>query len=186
MSDELGDFRRFAIRRERAFYRYAHLLTGDHTEAEHLVRDALGRTQATWRRINTDAEAELHTRRAITAGAVGRWRPRAWFGERMGAERTGTGDAGRAGTRQPGAAEYDIAARTWIRDELQTLPPRQRAALVLRYYEHLGDTEIAQILGCSITAAQTTTTQAMQNLRAHLDPDTALLMDLLLPTRQAG
>ncbi|WP_370452316.1 hypothetical protein [Kribbella caucasensis] len=57
---------------------------------------------------------------------------------------------------------------------------------MLRYYEHLGDTEIAQILGCSISTAQTTTTQALQNLRAGLDPDTALLMDLLLPTRQAG
>ncbi|TWD84471.1 RNA polymerase sigma factor (sigma-70 family) [Kribbella amoyensis] len=169
-----GDFRKFAVRRERALYRYAHLLTGDHTEAEELTRDALGRTQATWRRHSDTAGAELYARRAITTATAGRWRPRTWFADRT-----------RAG--HPAVPAHDnVAADSWIRDEVQSLPPRQRAALVLRYYERLTDAEVAQILGCSVPTARARTSQALDTLRSRLDPETAHLVDQLLTTRGAG
>ena len=51
---------------------------------------------------------------------------------------------------------------------VQTLPPRQRAAVVLRYYEDLSEAETARVLGCSVGTIKSQTSRAVAALRTRL------------------
>jgi RNA polymerase sigma factor (sigma-70 family) len=57
---------------------------------------------------------------------------------------------------------------------LQNLPPRQRAALVLRYYEDLTEPQTAEVLGCSVGTVKSQVSDALKKLRTRLGPDVVL------------
>ena len=62
----------------------------------------------------------------------------------------------------------DFATRDQLRVALATLPMRQRAAVVLRYYQDLPEQQVAQALGCSVTAARSLVFRAMETLRTQI------------------
>jgi RNA polymerase sigma factor (sigma-70 family) len=62
----------------------------------------------------------------------------------------------------------DVGARDELRAALATLPMRQRAAVVLRYYRDLPEQQVAQALGCSVTAARSLVFRAMETLRTQI------------------
>ncbi|MEP7055009.1 MAG: SigE family RNA polymerase sigma factor [Actinomycetota bacterium] len=145
-------FDSFVAARMGALLSFAHLLTGDRAAAEDVVQTALARTAVAWRGVRDKESPEAYVRRAIVRTQLNAWRARRW-------RETPYADV-------PDRAAYDDeAARSDDRDAmwsaLRTLPPRQRAVLVLRYYEGLSETEIAATLGC---AAGTVKSQAAKGL----------------------
>jgi RNA polymerase sigma-70 factor (sigma-E family) len=156
-------FAEFATSRHGALYRYAYLLTGDRGLAEDLVQEALVKTYVGWHRLRDPNNAEAYTRRAITTTAIGWWRRKSWRAERPHDDVPD----------RPADAD-DATARIWLWNELQKLPPRQRAALVLRYYEDLTETQTAEILGCSVGTVKSQVSDALKKLRARLGSDVVL------------
>lgn len=156
-------FAEFATSRHGALFRYAYLLTGDRGLAEDLVQEALVKTYVGWRRLRDPSNAEAYTRRAITTTAIGWWRRKSWRAERPNddvPDRPAAGD--------------DVTARIWLWQELLKLPPRQRAALVLRYYEDLTEPQTAEILGCSVGTVKSQVSDALKKLRTRLGSDVVL------------
>jgi RNA polymerase sigma-70 factor (sigma-E family) len=145
--------------------RTAYLLTGDRHLAEDLLQTALLKAYPLWGGIREPRAAESYVRTAMVRTLIN-WRKRhAWIRETVAAAPPdlGTGPAG---------DEVDVRARLW--PIVLTLPPRQRAVLVLRYYEDLTEPETAAILGCSTGAVKSHNARALQALRVRLaDPEDA-------------
>jgi RNA polymerase sigma-70 factor (sigma-E family) len=160
---EASRFAEFATSRHGALFRYAYLLTGDRGLAEDLVQEALVKTYVGWHRLRDPNNAEAYTRRAITTTAIGWWRRKSWRAERPYDDVPD----------QPVSAD-DATARVWLWRELQKLPPRQRAALVLRYYEDLTEPQTAEILGCSVGTVKSQVSDALKKLRTRLGSDVVL------------
>jgi RNA polymerase sigma-70 factor (sigma-E family) len=160
---EATAFAEFATSRHGALFRYAYLLTGDRGLAEDLVQEALVKTYVGWHRLRDPNNAEAYTRRAITTTAIGWWRRKSWRAERPYDDVPD----------QPVSAD-DATARVWLWNELQKLPPRQRATLILRYYEDLTEPQTAEILGCSVGTVKSQVHDALKKLRARLGSDVVL------------
>ncbi|MFI6676903.1 SigE family RNA polymerase sigma factor [Kribbella sp. NPDC050470] len=159
-------FAAFAGSRHGALYRYAYLLVGERGLAEDLVQEALIKTYVRWGRLRDPSAAEAYTRKAMTSTAIGWWRRKAWRAERPRddvPDRPVDGD--------------DAAVRVWLWGELRGLPPRQRAALVLRYYEDLTEVQTAEVLGCSVGTVKSQVSAALAKLRARLGGDAVLIME---------
>ncbi|NAS26658.1 SigE family RNA polymerase sigma factor [Herbidospora sp. NEAU-GS84] len=148
-------FREFVAARSPALMGLAYLLTaGDQHAAEDLVQSSLVRALGRWSGV-TDPEA--YVRRVMYHQHVSLWR-RAWRRhETTVAELPETG--GDDGTRT-------VELRLALREALATLTRRQRAMLVLRYYEDLPEEEIARLMGCSIGTVRSTTHRSLAKLRS--------------------
>ncbi|MFD7155449.1 SigE family RNA polymerase sigma factor [Kribbella sp. NPDC059898] len=153
-------FAEFATGRHAALFRYAYLLAGERGLAEDLVQEGLVKTYVSWHRLRDPRNAEAYTRRAITNTAIAWWRRKSWHAERPHDD-------------VPDRAVHadDSTARIWLWHELQQLPPRQRAALVLRYYEDLTEVQTADVLGCSVGTVKSQVSDALKKLRARLGAD---------------
>ena len=143
--------------------RLAYLLTGDRALAEDLVQEAFVRVVGRFRHLRVPDAFEAYLRRTIVnlhTSQLRRWRL-----ERAYLEREGRAEAS---TTNP-----DVDAREELWRAVLALPPRQRAAVVLRFYEDLSERETADALGCSPSAAKSLVARAMQTLRARIESETA-------------
>jgi len=162
------DFERFVQARSVALLRTAFLLTGDRHLAEDLLQDTLARVAQHWVSVARDGNPEAYTRRVLYHRAVDTWRAR----RRRPAE-----------VAQPAgdSADYsdrfaDTDQRLVLRAALARLTPKQRAVLVLRFYEDHTETETAAILGCSVSTVKTSSRGALERLRTGA-PELADLID---------
>jgi RNA polymerase sigma-70 factor (sigma-E family) len=159
VSGDEAEFRAFVAARQQALLRTAYLLTGDRALAEDLVQTALTKTYLAWGRIRDKSAAEAYARAALVTTSTTWWRRR-WHGERP-TERL---------PDRPSAS--DPTAALDERDEMWTaisrLPARQRAVIVLRYYEDLSEDEIARALGCSRGTVKSQAARALGTLRTQL------------------
>jgi len=158
-------FAEFAAARSAALYRAAYLMVGDHGLAEDLLQEALTKTYVAWPRLREVANAEAYTRKAITTTAISWWRRKSWQAEKPRdnvPEQASRGDA----------ADHTVAERDWLWSELQKLPPRQRAAIVLRYYEDLTEAQTAAALGCSVGTVKSQASKALAKLRLLVPSET--------------
>lgn len=137
--------------------RFGYVLTGDPLRGEELAQEALVRTCARWRRIHHD-EPHAYVRRVMVNTWTSWWR-RSWREQPL----PEGWDAG-AGDHEP---VWDERDRTL--SALRVLPPRQRAVVVLRYYEDLSEAQIAEALGCSTGTVKSQASRALRTLRAVLD-----------------
>jgi RNA polymerase sigma-70 factor, ECF subfamily len=151
-------FRAFVAARSPALLRTAYLLVGDRGRAEDLVQTALVKTYLAWGRIRDDGAIEAYVRRVMATTATSWWRRR-WSGELVSA-------ALPDGAVGDGAAE--LAEADEMRQLLMTIPARQRAVLVLRYYNDLSEAEISATLGISRGAVSGYTARALATLRQRL------------------
>ena len=160
------EFREFVTARSAALQRTAFLLAGDWAHAEDLVQVALTKTFLAWRRIADRGAVEAYARRVLVTTATSWWRRR-WHGERP-TERLPEPAAG----DDPAAAHAD---RELVWALVRRLPPRQRAVLVLRYFEDLSEAETARLLGVSTGTVKSQGARALATLRRELDGDPALV-----------
>lgn len=154
------EFTEFVAARSHALIRAARLLTGDPHQAEDLVQTALTKLAARWRRVD---DPEAYARRIIYHDQVSWWRRR-----RRLRDITGILAADRVVVEH--SARVD--RRLDLQAALARLGPRQRAVLVLRYFEDLPDEQIADILDCSIGTVRSQAHRALARLR-ELVPDLA-------------
>jgi RNA polymerase sigma-70 factor (sigma-E family) len=156
-------FRAFVASRTTALLRSAYLLVGDHGLAEDLVQTALVKTYLAWSRIRQPEAVESYVRRTMATTAISWWRGRR-FRERVV-------------ETMPEPAVPDAVDPALERDSmwshLRHLPPRQRAVLVLRYYEGLSEAEIADTLGFSRGTVKSHASRGLAALRQRLADDAA-------------
>jgi RNA polymerase sigma-70 factor (sigma-E family) len=149
------EFQDFVAARRAALLRAAATLTTDRTEAEDLLQAALAKTYVAWERINDRTALDGYVRRAMVNINISWWRRR-----RLEVYPT---------DQLPELPVADHSPRSELRDTLERLldrlPARQRAAVVLRYYEDLTEHEIAETLGVSVGTVKSTVSRAMAKLR---------------------
>ncbi len=150
-------FAEFMSARWSSLFRTAYLLTGDRHQAEDLLQTALARTFVRWEKIRDKGAAEAYVRRAMLNLASRQWRTR---GREVTLERLPEP------AHDGGVGSSDARMLLWR--EIVKLPPRMRAALVLRYYEDLSEAATAAELGCSVGAVKSQTHHALRRLRDAL------------------
>ena len=138
----------------RALLRTAQALTGQRADAEDLLQSALVKALPHWRQITGEPEGYLY--RVMVNEHISRWR------RHRGREVL------RAEVPDRSSAGPDIAEQVAVRRALGALPPRQRAVLVLRYYEDLTESETARALGVSVGTVKSQHRKALTTLRAAL------------------
>jgi RNA polymerase sigma-70 factor (sigma-E family) len=162
-------FAEFATARSAALFRAAYLMVGDHGLAEDLLQEALTKTYVAWPRLRDINNAEAYTRKAITTTAISWWRRKSWQAEKP---RDDVPELAARG-HEP---EHAVAERDWLWAELRQLPPKQRAAIVLRFYEDLTEAQTAAALGCSVGTVKSQVSTGLKRLRDRLGPDIGALL----------
>jgi RNA polymerase sigma-70 factor (sigma-E family) len=149
-------FDEFAAARLPALLRYAVFLAGDRHPAEDLVQETMVKVYTHWRRVARADSPELYVRRMLTNTYL-TWRRSSWL--RRAVPYAEVPDPGISDGTEAGAVRQEL----WVR--LGALPPRQRAAVVLRFYEGLPDAEIAEVLGCAVGTVRSLISRALTSLR---------------------
>jgi RNA polymerase sigma-70 factor (sigma-E family) len=154
-SDE--EFEEFVAGALPRLLRFAHVLTGNSAAAEDLVQTALGRSWRAWRLGRID-DPQAFVRKVMVNSHLS-WR------RRHGGRET-------AVANPPEMIAEDEARRIDDRDAicraLLAVPPRQRAVIVLRYYEELSELEIAAVMGISPGTVKSQAARALRHLAATL------------------
>jgi len=143
-------------------FRTTYGVAGDRGLAEDALQSAFAKVYSSWDRVQAAQHPEAYVRRMAVNEVLSVLR-RPWFR----AERpTDVPEP----TPLP-SAEGRTVDRDAVWSAVSALPPRQRAVVVLRYYEDLSEAEIADVLGCSRGTVKSTAAAALANLRVHeLDP----------------
>ena len=147
-----ADFDAFVDARRDALLRTAYLLTGDHHDAEDLVQTTLLKVVPKWTRIGD--RPEHYVRKVLARESVNRWRRRRW-------REVSTPVV-------PDLRQHDspdAADRLTLLEELRRLSSRQRAVLVLRYFDDLSEADTAEALGISVGTVKSHTRDALARLR---------------------
>ena len=151
-------FSEFASARSGSLFRTAYLVIGDYQLAQDLVQESLVKTYLAWPRLRDVTNAEAYTRRVIVTTCIS-WRRRRSFSERP-TNQAPDGSGTDPTTLLPEQGELWTAVRQ--------LPPRQRAAVVLRFCEDLSLTQTAELMGCSVGSVKRHTFIALDKLRADM------------------
>ncbi|TQS43021.1 SigE family RNA polymerase sigma factor [Cryptosporangium phraense] len=154
-------FVRFVTERSRSLLRYGYVLAGDPHTAADLVQEALLRLRDAWDRGKGREHPEAYVRTTMSRLHVSWWRRRR--GEHL------TGLVPERGSPDPGLRRVEDDTGLW--QALEVLGRRQRAVLVLRYYEGLDDDEIADVLGISRGTVRSQALRALRRLRSHVTDD---------------
>jgi RNA polymerase sigma-70 factor (sigma-E family) len=139
--------------------RLAYLMTGDRDASEDIAQDAFIRVFGRWRHLRRKESFEAYLHRAVINGV------------RSHRRRRGVEDrflAREAGFRIAVSNEPEGPLDGRLRDVLLRLPPRQRAVVILRYYEDLSEDQVAALLGCSRGNVKSLASKGMARLREVL------------------
>jgi RNA polymerase sigma-70 factor (sigma-E family) len=160
-----ASFEEYVTARGDALLRFAYVLSGDRYLAEDLVQEVLARIHGRWRRMAHVEQPDAYVRTAIVRQFLS-WR-----------RRRASGETPTDPLPEPASAA-DTASRHAAQDEmwrlLATLPRKQRAVLVLRFYEDLPDATIAEVLGCRQTTVRVHASRGLARLRELLQPSAYL------------
>ena len=156
MAADKPAFDDFVAARSTALLRTAYLLTHDHALAEDLLQTALAKSWFAWGRISGSPEAYV---RKVLVNTFSSWWRRRWNGEQVTEDLP---ERGVDDTSDAVAVEHDL----WT--AMERLPRRQRAVIVLRYFEDLTEVQTADALGCSIGTVKSQASKALAKLR--IDP----------------
>lgn len=166
------EFREFVAARSAALLRTAYLLSGDWATAEDLLQTALTKTYLAWKRLGGIEAVEPYARRVMVNTSTSWWRRR-WHGERPT----------EVLPERPGLDEIEQQLdRDLLWRHLKELPSRQRAVLVLRYYEDLSEAQTAALLEISPGTVKSQASRALATLRRRMGADTP---DLAAASRPA-
>lgn len=157
-----GGIEELYLRSAPAAVRLAFLITGDAYLAEDVAQEAFIRVTGRFGHLRSAGAFDAYLRRTVVNLCTSQFRHRKV--ERAYLEREG---------RRPAVTvdPPDVGERDELRVALRILPPRQRAAVVLRYYEDLSERQAAEALGCSESAVRSLVLRAMEALRERIRKD---------------
>ena len=153
VSDPRDEFTEWARARQPHLLRAAVLLTGDRGRAEDLVQEALTQVAVRWSRLR-DSSPDAYARKVIYHGNVSAWRRRRH--EVLSADPP---------LYAVGRPAEPVERRLLVRQALAALTRRQRAVVVLRYFEDLSEREAARVMGVSVGTVKSQTHLALRRLR---------------------
>lgn len=157
-AEAVGDFAEFVRMSMPGLLRYGHALTGNPHDAADLVQTVLEKVGSRWVAVQRKGDDPLaYVRRAMANTHISIWRRRRR--ENLVADIPDTGAL---------APELTRLEHEPLWQALRDLPPRQRAVIVLRYYENLSEAEIAHALGISCGTVKSQSSKAMASLRTRL------------------
>ena len=157
-------FEQFVVTRLPGLLRYAVVLTGDRDLAQDVVQEVLARAHVKWKQIGKSHSPDAYVRRMLVNEYLS-WR-RSWSARNVhaaGEQLVEIDDARRRGRDY--AQDLVDADEVWNR--LATLGRKQRAVLVLRYYEQLDDARIADLLGCTPATVRSNASKALKKRRLN-------------------
>ncbi|GAA3443712.1 SigE family RNA polymerase sigma factor [Planomonospora venezuelensis] len=161
--DRYDGFREFVQARQQSLIRTAYLLTGDAHLAEDLLQSVLAKVAGQWPKLRKGGNPEAYTRKALINQHVS-WRRRV------------RRELPSADPPEYGRSHDDSTVdRIVLRQALARLTPRQRAVIVLRFYEDRSERETAELLNCSLGTVKSQTHHALGRLRM-LAPELAHLL----------
>jgi RNA polymerase sigma-70 factor (sigma-E family) len=154
-------FEEFAASRLPALLAFATVLSGQRATAEDIAQEVLIRAYHKWDQIGSMDRPDLYVRKMIMNEFLS-WRRRSW-------RLIPSGDPDQD---QPVTADYATghAEQNAMLAQIMGLPRRQRAVLVLRYYEDRSDAEIAELLGCTPGSVRAYASRALARLRIEMRP----------------
>jgi RNA polymerase sigma-70 factor (sigma-E family) len=157
---DISAFSEFVEARSHALLRTAYLMVGDHQLAQDLLQEALIKTLTAWPRLRDPEKVDAYARRTVVTTAI-TWRRRRSFHERPAEFLPDAPD--------PDQTE-NLATHQLLIAHLRGLPPRQRAAIVLRYYEDLTLAQTAEIMDCSVGSVKSHVSIGLSKLRERMGP----------------
>jgi len=149
-----GSYEEFVAARSATLFRTAYLLAGSRPDAEDLLQVTLVKVYGGWSRVTRAASPEAYARRILVNAFVSSRRPARFTRERL--VHTPPDDA---------VHDPDPDDRLDLWPLVRALPPRQRAVVVLRYYEGLSEREIAEELRIAPGTVKSTCSAALRSLR---------------------
>ena len=156
MPDDDDGFRAFVSMRWPSLVATAYLITADRGVAEDCVQEALARVHRRWGRVR-DGSPVAYAHRSVVNAAL------SWRRRRRVAEVPLD-----AGFDRAAAERGDDGVDPALLAALRSLPPRMRAAVVLRYLEDRSETDTAELLGCSVGTVKSASYRGVARLRAAL------------------
>lgn len=166
MVDEEG-FREFVRTRLPRLSRAAYLLAGGHAQAEDLLQATLIKAAVRWSRISAVGDPEAYIRKILYHEHVRSWRRRRFLEQPTAVVPDGP---------SPADETERAVLRLVLEQALAKLTPRQRAVVVLRYFEDLSEAATAQVMGTSVGTVKSQTSHALARLR-KLAPELAGLVE---------
>lgn len=163
---DISGFSDLVATRSPALFRTAYGVVGDHQLAQDLLQEALVKAYVAWPRLRDVTKAEAYVRRTIVTTAIS-WRRRPSFHERPA---DSLPDVGSSDDTER------FATHEVVWQQVCNLPPRQRAALVLRYYEGRSEAETAELLSCSVGTVKSQVAAALGKLRDRIGGDSGVLL----------
>lgn len=154
-----AEFSAYMAARQASLLRTAYLLTGHRHSAEDLVQVALGKLYLSWDKVERRESLDGYVRRILVNEHNSLWR-RAW-------KKRETTTAELPEQLVP-AHESHTERNDALWQAVQKLPTKQRAAVVLRYYEDLSEAETAHVLGVSVGTVKSQTSRAIAAMRKHV------------------
>lgn len=155
-ADRDDEFSRYVTERSGAWLRVAFLLTGNRADAEDLLQTALAKTYLSWHRIQDKGALDGYVRRVLVNTQTSWWRKRR-------IEEYATDQLPEQPFHDVAPAEFELRETVW--KALSALPKRQRAVVVLRYYEDLSEAETAAVMGISVGTVKSTASRALAKMR---------------------
>jgi RNA polymerase sigma-70 factor (sigma-E family) len=163
-----ADFTAYFTARQPALMRTAYLLTGDQASAEDLVQESFAKLYLSWDKVRQRESIDGYVRRIMVNELNSGWR-RPWRRREV--------VVSEVPESQTKIDAYDDGRAATLWSFVQTLPRRQRAVVVLRYYEGLSEAEIADALGISPGTVKSQASRALAALRERaphsLNPNSA-------------
>lgn len=150
-------YEEYVASRWATLYRTAYLMTGNHADAEDVVQTALVKVYAAWSKVSAVDAPEAYVRRILTNTFLSSRRPLRVTRERL-VDRL----------PETSATPTESEDRLSIWPHVASLPPKQRAVVVLRYYEDLSEQQIADALGCSTGTVKSNASLALKSLKARM------------------
>ncbi|PZT69125.1 SigE family RNA polymerase sigma factor [Streptomyces sp. SW4] len=145
--------------RQPVLLRAARSLTANPSDAEDLLQTALTKTYVAWERIEDHRALDGYVRRALLNTRTSQWRKR----------KVDEFSCEELPEPEPVPGGDDPAERQALRDAMwraiMRLPARQRAMVVLRYYEDLSEVQTAEVLGVSVGTVKSAVSRALGKLR---------------------
>jgi RNA polymerase sigma-70 factor (sigma-E family) len=153
------EFSAYVAARASAWLRVAYLLTGNRADAEDLLQTALAKTYVAWERIDDKGALDGYVRRVLVNTQTSWWR-------RRKVDSYATDELPEDLLRDDSPTDADRhALRELMWSALARLPRRQRAMVVLRYYEELTEIEVAQIMGVTVGTVKSSVSRALAKMR---------------------